>query len=277
LNDVFPIRQALGPGVRVVCIGAGVIGLEVASSACEAGANVTVVEVGSSVMGRCVVPEIADYIGSFHRRAGISIELNRAVEAIEVQSDSSFRVALSDASSVTADLIVAGIGMQRNDRIALEAGLKVDNGIFVDEYGRTSAEIAFATGDVAAFYHPLYGRRLRLESWRHAQNHGMHVGRVMCGEHVAYDDVPWFWTDQHGFNIQVAGFPMAAERTIFRTDIEGSQTALHLSAEGTVEAITTINNARDMRIGQKMVRERWKIDLIQAGSGDIPLTALRVG
>jgi 3-phenylpropionate/trans-cinnamate dioxygenase ferredoxin reductase subunit len=277
LNDVLPIRRALRPGSRVVCIGAGVIGLEVASSAHRAGADVTVVEVGPSVMGRCVVPEIAGCIDAFHREAGVAIKLECAAIGIETLEDRSLRVVLSDGSAINADLVVAGIGMQRNDHIAHEAGLRVDNGIFVDEYGRTSSEVAFAAGDVAAFHHPHYGRRLRMESWRHAQNHGMHVGRVMCGGDKIYDDVPWFWTDQHGFNIQVAGLPTEAEQTVFRTGSESSQIAFHLSADGTIVAVTTINNARDMRMGQKMVRERWKIDANQAGSAEVPLAALRVG
>ena len=95
--------------------------------------------------------------------------------------------------------------MQRNLALAETAGLGVEGGIVVDELGRTSAADIFAAGDVTAFHHPLFGRRLRLESWRHAQNHGIAVGKAMCGDPTPYDDIPWFWTDQHGVNLQVAG------------------------------------------------------------------------
>ena len=120
------------------------------------------------------------------------------------------RVSCRGGGEFAGDMVIAGVGMQRNLALAEHAGLALEGGIVVDEFGRTSAPDVYAAGDITAFHHPLFDRRLRLESWRHAQNHGIAVGKAMCGDATPYDDIPWFWTDQHGVNLQVAGLPADA-------------------------------------------------------------------
>jgi len=152
-----------------------------------------------------------------------------------------------------ADVVVAGVGMERHLALAEQAGLEVDGGVVVDAFGQTSAPGVYAAGDVAAFPYPLYGRRLRLESWRHAQNHGVAVGRAMAGVPVAYDDVPWFWTDQHGVNLQVAGLPTEAARTVLRGP--GKFAAIHLAEDGRVVGVTAADNPREIRAGTALIKE----------------------
>lgn len=276
-DDAAAIRCRLRPGAHVVCMGAGVISLEVASSARQVGAEVTVVEQQGSILGRCVSPEIATHLVDVHRRRGVEVRLGQQIEGIDARANGQFRVSLSGSGSIDADLVVAGIGMERNDSIAEQAHLEVGNGILVDATGRSSTPNVYAAGDVAAFYHPFYEERLRLECWRHAQNHGAHVGRTISGEISPYVEIPWFWTDQHGLNIQVAGLPLRASRTIMRWgEGEHALTALHLSDIGTVEAVTTINNARDMRVAQKMIREKWTLDCEAAEAAAVPLAGLRL-
>ena len=140
------------------------------------------------------------------------------VDAIEEAASGGFRVVCRGGGDFSGDLVIAGVGMQRELALAEAAGLSLEGGIVVDEFGRTSAPDIYAAGDVTAFHHPLFDRRLRLESWRHAQNHGIAVGKAMCGDMTPYDDIPWFWTDQHGVNLQVAGLPADAARTIVRAN-----------------------------------------------------------
>jgi len=145
----------------------------------------------------------------------------------------------------------------------------------VDEYGRTSAPDIYAAGDVTAFHHPLFGRRLRLESWRHAQNHGIAVGKAMCGEAPAYDDIPWFWTDQHGVNLQVAGLPAEAVRTVVRANAPpGVFTAVHLADGDIVIGVTAANNPRDVRVGQALIKARCVVDPAAAADPAVPLQRL---
>jgi NADPH-dependent 2,4-dienoyl-CoA reductase/sulfur reductase-like enzyme len=162
---------------------------------------------------------------------------------------------------VTADLVVAGVGMQRNTELAEAAGIAVDGGIVVDEFGRASTPNVSAAGDVAAFWHPRYGRRLRLEMWRHAQNHGIATGRAMAGVPEPYDEIPWFWTDQHGANLQMAGLADGATTDVWRgAPGERSFTAFHLSDQGVVLAATGVNAMREVRAAQAMIRAGRPVD-----------------
>ncbi len=275
LEDARAIRARLGSARHVLCIGAGVIGLEIASAACARGCAVTVLEALPRAMGRAVSPEGAAFIAGLHRAAGVTLHFDVAVERLDAASDGGTVVTCSDGQTFAADLVVAGVGMQRNLTLAEAAGLALEGGIVVDEWGRTSAPDVFAAGDVAAFFHPLLGRRLRLESWRHAQNHGIAVARAMCGDAPPYDDLPWFWTDQHGVNLQVAGLPADAAHTIVR---EGGPpngfVAVHLAEDGSVLGVTAANNPREIRAGQALIKSRKAPEIGKLADAAVPLQRL---
>ena len=172
LEDARAIRARLAPGARVVCIGAGVIGLEIAASARARGAVVTVLEAGPGCMGRSLTAEFAAWIQRLHEAHAVDLRFGVRIEAITPEG-----VHCADGL-VGADMVVGGIGIIRDTGLAEAAGLEVDNGIVVDARNTTSDPSIFAAGDVAAFWHPFYGRRLRLEAWRHAMNHGIAAGRA---------------------------------------------------------------------------------------------------
>lgn len=160
LADAQAIRARLAPGAQVVCIGAGVIGLEVAASARKLGCAVTVLEAAGGALGRGMTPDMARWMVRLHERHGVALQFG--VQLVAITADA---VVLADGTRHAADVVVAGIGIVRNTALAQAAGLEVDHGIVVDEFGRTGLEGIFAAGDVAAFWHPVLGRRLRLESW----------------------------------------------------------------------------------------------------------------
>jgi NADPH-dependent 2,4-dienoyl-CoA reductase/sulfur reductase-like enzyme len=249
LEDARRLRARLRPGARVVCIGAGVIGLETAASARARGCEVTVLEAAAGAMGRAMTPEMARWVERLHEAHGVALRFRAGVAAIGPDG-----VATADGQSFPADLVIAGVGMARNTEIAQAAGLEVDGGIIVDEYGRTGVPDVYAAGDVAAFWHPTLQRRLRLESWKHAQNHGIAVGRSMAGVATQYDDVPWYWTDQHGVTIQVAGLPHESVTTVLRGDPSATSfAAFHLNLSGRVVAATGVNAAREVRAAMTMI------------------------
>ncbi len=275
VEDARLIRARLATARRVVCIGAGVIGLEIASSARKRGAEVTVLEALPRAMGRSVSPEGARFVETLHRDAGVALHFGVIVDAIEDTTDSALRVICRDGGNFVADMVIAGVGMQRNLALAEHAGLALEGGIVVDEFGKTSAPDVYAAGDVTAFHHPLFERRLRLESWRHAQNQGIAVGKAMCGEAMPYDDIPWFWTDQHGINLQVAGLPADAARTIVRANAPpGVFTAVHLGPDGSVIGITAANNPREIRAGQALIKGKCKADPDALADPNVPLQRL---
>jgi 3-phenylpropionate/trans-cinnamate dioxygenase ferredoxin reductase subunit len=256
LDDARRIRARLTPGCNLVCIGAGVIGLEIASSARQRGCTVAVIEAAPGAMGRMLTPDMAAYMVRLHRAHGVTLHFNASIAAITATE-----VICTGGPTVPADCVIAGVGIVRNTELAGAAGIAIDGGITVDEFGRTSAPGIFAAGDVAAFWHPLLRRRLRLESWRHAQNHGIAVGRVMAGVEAPYDDIPWFWTDQHGVNLQVAGLPDQASHTVLRGEATApSFAAFHLDAQNRVVGATGVNAPREVRAAQAMIRAGKPVD-----------------
>lgn len=255
LEDAAAIRVGLVPGARVVCIGAGVIGLEIAASARKRGCAVTVLEAGPGCMGRSLTPDFAGFIRDLHARNGVELHFGSEILSIEPG-----RV-LTAGGAFAADIVAAGIGILRNEELAAEAGLATGNGIHVDEFCRTDDPAIHAAGDVAAFQHPFYGRRLRLEAWRHAQNHGIAAGKAMAGAGAPYDDVPWFWSDQYDVNLQLAGLHEGTARTVYRGDPAGTSFAgFHLDAEGRVLAATGVNAPREIRAAQAMIPLRKPVD-----------------
>ena len=274
LEDARLIRTRLSTARNVICIGAGVIGLEIASSARARGCEVTVLEALPRAMGRAVSPEGAAFIETLHRDAGVTLHFGVIVDTID-DTPGGLRVVCRGGDTYSGDLVIAGVGMQRNLALADAAGLSMEGGIVVDEFGRTSDPDIYAAGDVTAFHHPLFNRRLRLESWRHAQNHGLAVGKTMCGETTPYDDIPWFWTDQHGVNLQVAGMPADAARTVVRVNTPPKAfTAVHLAEDGCVIGVTAANNPRDIRAGQAMIKTRRPVDEAALASPAVALQTL---
>jgi NADPH-dependent 2,4-dienoyl-CoA reductase/sulfur reductase-like enzyme len=275
IEDARLIRSRLADAPRVICVGAGVIGLEIASSARKRGAAVTVLEALPRAMGRSVSPEGAAFVEGLHRQAGVELRFGVIVDAIEAMASGELSVHCRDGERLIGDTVIAGVGMQRNQTLAEHAGLALEGGIVVDELGRTSAPDVYAAGDVTAFHHPVFDRRLRLESWRHAQNHGIAVGKAMCGDTTPYDDIPWFWTDQHGVNLQVAGLPADAVHTVIRANAPPAAfTAVHLAEDGSVIGVTAANNPREIRAGQALIKSRQPVDPAALADPKVPLQQL---
>lgn len=271
LADSRRLRSALVSASRVVCIGAGVIGLEVAASARALGASVLVLEAGAAPMGRCVSPEGAAAVDRIHRNAGVEIRYGVGVEGI-VPVGARLRVACANGPDEICDVVVAAIGMKRNVELAEQAGIESDNGILVNAFGESSLADIYAAGDIAVFPHPIYQQPMRLETWAHAQNHGLSVGRSMAGSTQAYDEIPWFWSDQHRANIQVVGLATEAETTVVRADGgDDAFTAVHISKGGTVNGVTAINRAADIRAGRALIRGRKPVNMEALRDASVPL------
>ncbi|MGV3549623.1 NAD(P)/FAD-dependent oxidoreductase [Rhizobium sp.] len=203
-DDALRIRQALAAGSKVIVIGGGFIGLEVAASAIYRGAHVTVLESGPRLLTRGVPLPIAELIRQKHHNAGVQIETNASVIAIDDRGPQS-HVMLADGREFPADIVVVGIGAIPNSELAAKAGLTVENGIVVDEYLATDDPLIFAAGDCCSFPHRLFGRRLRLEAWRNAQRQGRTAAANILGRQEVYSEVPWFWSDQYDETLQIAG------------------------------------------------------------------------
>jgi 3-phenylpropionate/trans-cinnamate dioxygenase ferredoxin reductase subunit len=253
--DAVALRERLVPGARVGVVGGGFIGLEVAATAAGLGCAVTVVEAAPRLMARAVPERLAARAAARHVEAGIDVRCGTAVARLEPG-----RIVLTDGRVVEVDVVVAGIGSAPETALAEAAGIAVGNGILVDGAMATSAPDVFAAGDCCSFPHPLYGdRRLRLESWRAAQEQGVHAARAMLGTPGPYAAVPWFWSDQHDLSLQVAGLSGAATEEVVRLRPDGAELWFGLDA-GRLVAVAGIGAgaavARDVRIGEMLIARR---------------------
>lgn len=260
IDDTLALRERLSAGVRLAVIGAGFIGLEVAATARKRGVDVTVIEVAPYPLARVAAPEIGDFLAALHRRNGVDVRTALAVASIE-DTGAGLRIATASGETLTADIAAIGIGAQPNSELAAEAGIAVEDGVVVDEFGRTSDPAIFAAGDVTRHFNPLLGRRIRLEAWQNAQNQAIAVAKVMAGGSDAFTEVPWFWTDQYDMNLQMAGAPERWDELVWRGDPgERGFTVFHL-AEGRPVAAVTVNNARDMRFARMLIARGTAVDI----------------
>jgi Uncharacterized NAD(FAD)-dependent dehydrogenases len=275
--DALAIRSRLLPGKRLVVIGGGFIGLEVAASAVNRGCDVTVLEVGPRILMRGVPREIADTVEARHREAGVRFSLGIGISRIEGTGER-YLITLMNGNTIECDEIAAGIGALPETGIAQEAGLTIENGIAVDAYLRTSDPHIYAAGDCCSFPHPLCGgQRIRLEAWRNAQDQGVTVARNMAGHEEVYSAVPWFWSDQFDVTLQVAGLPDRGVATVERADEGGNRLFFHLSEEGTLVAasgVGTASIAKDIRAAEMLVERRAVIDPALLANSSVKLKSL---
>lgn len=252
IPDTLALRPALTEGARVVVIGGGFIGLEVAASARLRGCAVTVVEVADHVLARVADPAVGDRVAALHRKNGVRIMTGASVERITGAGRVS-KVVCAGGEALTADVVAVGIGILPNVEIAANAGLAVADGVTVDEFGRTSDPDIFAAGDVAYHYNPILGRHLRLESWANAQNGGVAVARNMVVDPEPYAEVPWFWTDQFDLNMQFVGAPERWDRLVTRGDPQSGRCVVFSMDESRVVGATAFNLGRDVRACRQLV------------------------
>ena len=204
IEDSQHLKETFAAGTSVAVIGAGWIGLETASAARKAGADVTVLESLDLPLLRVLGPEVAQVFADLHTEHGVDLRLGVQVSAIE-KTDGRAVVRLGDGASVTADLVVVGIGVAPNVELAETAGLETDNGILVDEHLGASEPDVYAAGDVANALHPVLGRRLRVEHWDNAIEQGKTAAHAMLGHAPTYDRLPYFFTDQYDLGMEYIG------------------------------------------------------------------------
>jgi 3-phenylpropionate/trans-cinnamate dioxygenase ferredoxin reductase subunit len=252
LDDAHALRPRLGPGVHVAVIGAGYIGLEVAASARQLGAEVAVIDQAPRVMQRTVSPTISAYFQTLHAGHGVHIQLADTVRGATLGGDRPVLICGSDIR-LPFDILVVGIGVIANDDLARDAGLAVQDGILADAQGRTDDAHIFAAGDCARHVHTGYGEPVRFESVQSAIDQGKVVAAAIMGESDQHSAVPWFWSDQYDAKLQVVGIPEADCATFIRGEpSSGSFAVYHMRGETPV-AVEAVNSPQDFVAARKSV------------------------
>ncbi|TIO08983.1 FAD-dependent oxidoreductase [Mesorhizobium sp.] len=277
-NDALAIRAHLSAGNRIAIVGGGFIGLELATAARRLGATVTVIEAQPRILMRGVPAEIAKIIHEAHEAEGVKILCGDGIAAI-ADDGAEVRITLAGGQDIVADLAVIGIGAVPVTGLAAEAGLAIDNGIAVDAELRTGDPDIFAAGDCCSFPLAVYGgRRVRLEAWRNAQEQGALAARNMLGAGEAHAAVPWFWSDQYGLTLQIAGLSDEGSKVVRRDLDDGAFILFHLAEDGRLVAASGIGPgnsvARDIRLAEMLIARRAKPAPEALGSQTVKLKSL---
>ncbi len=255
VTDADSILGSLGAAKRVVIVGAGYIGLEVAAVARAHGAHVTVFEAADRVMARVVCPEVAAFYRGVHEAAGVEILCDTGVGGFAGETHVTGVIA-DDGKAYPCDVAVVGIGIEPETALAEQAGLDCDDGICVDEYAGTSEPLIYAAGDCTNHPNTLLDRRIRLESVHNAIEQSKTAALSLLGEPTAYAQVPWFWSDQYDLKLQIAGISAGYDRVVLRGDPAERKFAAYYLRDSRLIAVDAVNSPKDFLLGKRLVAQR---------------------
>ncbi len=273
IDECLALQRELTEGRRLVVIGGGLIGLEIAATSRELGCEVTVLEYADRLMARVVGPEISDHFAQLHAGHGVAVHTGVRLDRFETDENGS-RVICADGTAHPADIIVVGIGAIPNSELAEAAGLHVENGIKVDEYGRTSDDRIFAAGDVTNHFSPWLNRTLRMETWKNAQDQGAAVARVMLGDETPYSENPWGWSNQFGVNLQFLGLPGSWDGGIVRGDPDSGSFSVFYMDGTKLAGVIAVSAAKDVAVSRRLMSNAMDVDPAQLADPDVSLRDL---
>ncbi|TFD71971.1 NAD(P)/FAD-dependent oxidoreductase [Cryobacterium sp. Hb1] len=277
LDDSDALRPLLAGGsLRLVLIGSGWIGMEVAATARTLGNDVTILERDPIPLANALGDELGQMFADLHEQNGVILRRSVSVDSVLGQDGRATAVKLTSGEVIPADLILVGIGATPNVELADSAGLTIDNGVSVDASLRTSDPAIYAAGDVANAYHPLAKLRLRSEHWANALNGGKAAARSMLDQKVSFDDIPYFYTDQFDVGMEYSGFgPLArGADVVYRGDRAGREFIAFWVAGEKVVAGMNVNVWDVNEAVQGIIRRGNQVDRARLTDADVPLESL---
>ena len=276
VQDSDRLKAAFQDASRVAIIGGGWIGLETAAAARTAGAAVTVLERGELPLLRVLGREAAEVFADLHREHGVDLRCGVQVAEITGSNGIADGVRLADGSRVEADVVIAGVGITPNSQLAAEAGLETGNGVVVDAQLRSSDPDIYAAGDVATAFHPLLGKHIRVDHWYNALHQPQTAAKAMLGQDVAYDRVPYFYTDQYDLGMEYSGYvePHGYDEVVFRGDVPRRKFIAFWLSGGRVLAGMNVNIWDVNEAIRELIRAGQPVDKDALRDPEIPLESL---
>ena len=275
IDDVNRLREDLAPGRRMVIVGAGYIGLEVAAVCRSAGLDVTVVEMADRVMSRVVSPQISAFFQDQHEQHGVRFLLSAELAALHGTNNVA-SVELANGESIPADVVLLAAGIVPNVEIAQDAGLTIDNGIAVDDSCRSSDPNVYAIGDCCSHPNSIYGRRLRLESVHNALEQAKTAVNNICGVEDHYSQVPWFWSDQYDIKLQIAGLSQDYDDVVLRGNQADKRFSCFYLREQKLIAVDAVNSPKEFMRSKALIAGQSAVDqaVLADPEGDLTAAAL---
>ncbi len=249
LDDVDAFSSEFVAGRRALIVGGGYIGLEAAAVAAKKGLSVTLIEAADRILQRVACSETSDFFRELHRENGVEICEGVGLKSLTGQANRVKKAMLDDGRELEIDFVIAGIGVLPTTALAEKAGVALENGIRVDEYGRTGTPHIWAAGDCASF--PYQDRRIRLESVPNAIDQAEAVAQNLLGAEKPYEAKPWFWSDQYNVKLQIAGLNSGYDKVVLRN--QGKGTSIWYYASGSLIAVDAANDPRAYMIGKRMI------------------------
>ena len=274
LDDAQRLKARLAAARRVVVIGGGFIGLEVAATARADGREVHVVEAMDRLMARVMPSELSDFFAALHRERGVELHFGAQVTAIADDGAGAARVTLAGGGALAADLIVAGIGVLPNQELAAAAGLACGNGIEVDEFARTSDPDIVAAGDCTWHRNRLFATPHRLESVQNAVDQAKVAAATLLGQPQAYADLPWFWSDQFDVKLQIAGLSTGSDDCVLRGAPSSAGFSVFHFGGTRLLAVDSINRPADHMLARRLIAAGTPVTRAQAGDPAFDLKSL---
>ncbi|MBM4204550.1 MAG: ferredoxin reductase [Gammaproteobacteria bacterium] len=250
--DVDAIRSEMGSGKKLVIVGGGYIGLEVAAVAVTSGMEVHVIEMEGRILQRVTTPEMSAYYHQLHTSRGVQIHTSTGVKGFTGDNGRVKGVFAGD-QTFAADIVIVGIGIIPNIELAKDAGLTCENGIVVDDHCRTSDPHIYAIGDCSNHPNPLLGRRLRLESVPNAMDQARVTSANIRGQDKVYATIPWFWSDQYELKLQMVGFSADGNQQVLRGDKSANQFAVFYLKDGVLVAADAVNSPKEFMLCKNLV------------------------
>jgi 3-phenylpropionate/trans-cinnamate dioxygenase ferredoxin reductase component len=266
IDDALALRETLVPGARLVIVGAGWIGAELATAAAARGSVVTVVEAATAPLAGAVGTEVGARTAGWYAEAGVDLRLGQAVESVQDGG-----LALAGGGWLAADEIVTAVGVKPDVRWLETSGVKLENGVAVDEQLRSSVPGVYAVGDCAAFWSGRFGRRMRPEHWDTALRAPAVLAANLMGAAQRYDPVPYFWSEQFGRMLQYVGDHRGADRLVWRDPGQRPHWAACWLAADRLVAVLTVGLPRDLQQGRRLIESAVPVDSDRVGDPSVPL------
>lgn len=261
IADADQLRQALAPGKRLVIVGGGYIGLEVAASSTKLGVKVTVLEAAERLMQRVTGPEVSAFLHEKHARAGVDVRLGSAVKGFKADGQGQVEgVMLGSGECVPADVVLISIGVVAAADLAEAAGIACEDGILVDENVRTNDPAILAIGDCTRHKNLFFEETQRLECVSNAVDQARIAAAILAGEDKPYESVPWFWSNQFDVRLQMVGLSEGHDQRVVRGCPDGETFAVFYLRDSNVVAVDAVNMPLAFMVGKKLVARRAKVE-----------------
>jgi 3-phenylpropionate/trans-cinnamate dioxygenase ferredoxin reductase subunit len=259
VTDADALRAEIAPGRKAVVIGMGFIGCEVAASLRQQDVAVVAIDPSPAPLFRVLGAEVGGVMAAIHRDHGVDTIFDDIVTRFEGEQRVQC-VVTGHGRRIDCNFAVVGVGVEPVAEFVAGSGIQTDDGILVDERCRTTVDDIYAAGDVANHYHPVFGRRMRVEHWQNAMQQGAAAARNMLGNGAPYDAVHWFWSDQYDCNLQYAGFHRHWDRLVVRGRLDERQFLGFYLNQGRIDAVVALNRGRDLRRAMALIKQRAAVD-----------------